>query len=326
MVTRSGKSYARAVQYVARRRPGTSWSSGLRSAAAVAGRFAGSYLRNRLSGSNSTESAVVSTQHDVVNRYRKKRMPRRRRRAWVGFVKKVRAVELAAQPLQMYAYQRADRVTGLLNTQGYFSHMIGGTTVANNDELYQIFQQAYSTVSVADANDHIIYMKSISLDIQITNTNANAGCIIDVYKVVSRKPTNTATTVHAQYTTALSELASPTGGGTVTSTNPALTLFDAPNFLSYWKIISKKEILLGSGQTTTMQLRNARNKRIDGKILTTNPQALPGYTMAYFYQIRGAPEQSAGVARLAAYDVTFVCQFNIKYAIPPGKTQEAGRT
>lgn len=328
MNLRNNKYYA-PVAYVARQaaRRSSGWrryiGPAVSAATAVASQAAGSYIGS-LTGRRSTEGSVLSTQHDVVNRYRKKRMPKRRRRRWVSFVKKVRAVELAAQPLQFYGYQRTDRVTGAVNLQTYNSYMIGGTTVTNNDELYQIFQQAYSTLSIADASENIIYMKSISLDIQITNTGLS-GCIIDVYKVVCRKTYNSAVTVHGQYTGALGELAAPSGGGSVTTTNPSLTAFDAPNFCSYWKIISKKEILLGVNQTTTMQLRNARNKRIDGKLLSTSPQAIPGYTVAYLFMIRGVPEFSA-VSRLAATDVTFAAQYNLKYAIPPGKTAESGRT
>lgn len=327
MVTRSGRSYQSMVQYVPRRRamPGINWRSGLQSAAALAGRYVGSRIGGYLTGSKSVESRVLSTQHDVVNRYRKKRMPRRRRRRWVSFVRKVRAVELAAQPLQFYGYARLDRVIGAVNVQTYQSYMLGGTTVTNNDELYQIFQQAYNTGSIADAAEHQIIMKSISLDIQITNTGT-AGAIIDVYKVLCRKTFSTASTIAAQFTQALGELASPTGGGTVTTTNASITAFDAPNFCSYWKILNKKEVLLGAGQVTTMQLRNARNKRIDGKILTTSPQAIPGYTVAYFFMIRGVPENNLGTGRLAATDITFAAQYNLKYAVPPGKTAEAGRT
>lgn len=327
MVTRSGKQYGSLVQYVPRRRamPGFNWRSGLHTAASLAGKYVGGRVRDYLSGSKQIESKVISTQHDVANRYRKKRMPRRRRRRWVSFVKKVRAVELAAQPLQFYGYSRLDRVTGAVNVQTYESYMIGGTTVTNNDELYQIFQQAYNTGSVADAVEHQIIMKSISLDIQITNTGT-AGAVIDVYRVLCRKTFNTATTVDAQFTQALGELAAPTGGGSVTTTNASITAFDAPNWCSYWKILNKKEILLGAGQVTTMQLRNAKNKRIDGKNLSTSPQAIPGYTMAYFFMIRGVPENNAGTGRLAATDITFAAQYNLKYAVPPGKTAESGRT
>lgn len=327
MKLRSGSNYLAPVRYATRalrRSPGYRRFVGpaLSGAAAAVTQAAGSYLGS-LSGRNSTEARVLSTQHDVVNRYRKKRMPRRRRRRWVGFVRKVRAVELAAQPLQFYGLARTERLTGAVNVQTYAGYMLGGTSVTNNDELYQIFQQAYNTISVSDAAEHIIFMKSISLDIQLTNS-ATTGAVVDVYKLLCRKSISTATAPAAQFTAALGELASPSGGGTVTTTNASITAFDAPNFCSYWKILNKKEILLGAGQTTTMQLRNAKNKRIDGKVLNTSPQALPGYTMCYLFMIRGAPELNAGLSRLAATDITFGIQYNLKYAIPPGKTAESG--
>jgi len=271
-----------------------------------------------------TQSSVLTTQYDQSLRYRKKRMPKRRRRRWTSFVKRVRAVELAAQPMQFYGFQRSERTTGGVNVQTVASALIGGTTVPNNDELYQIFQQAYGTTSVADAAENIIYMKSISLDIQLSNVLSTAA-IVDVYVLQARKTFNIAQDADAQWSAAMLELASPTGGGTVTPGNVSTTLFDAPNFCSYWKILSKKEILLGAGQVTTMQLRNARNKRIDGKALATNPQAIPGYTKCMFFMIRGVPENPA-LPRTAATDIVWSYQINVKYAIPPGKTSEAGRT
>lgn len=271
-----------------------------------------------------TQSSVLTTQYDQSLRYRKKRMPKRKRRRWTSFVKRVRAVELAAQPLQFYGFQRSQRLTGGVNVQTVASAMLGGTTVANNDELYQIFQQAYATLNVADAADNIIYMKSISLDIQLSNVLSTAA-IVDVYVLQARKVFNTAQSADAQWSAAMLELSSPTGGGTVNPGNVSTTLFDAPNFCSYWKILSKKEILLGAGQVTTMQIRNARNKRIDGKTLATAPQALPGYTKCMFFMVRGVPE-NVTTPRTAATDIVWSYQINVKYAIPPGKTQEAGRT
>lgn len=283
-----------------------------------------SYKGKSQKAAKTTQSSTLTTQYDQSLRYRKKRMPRRRRRRWVSFVKRVRAVELAAQPLQLYGFQRSTRTNGLINQQTVASVMIGGTTVTNNDELYQIFQQAYNTLSIADAADNIIYMKSISLDVQLTNVLSTAA-IVDVYVCQSRKAYNLVQTPDQQYIAGLTEISSPSGGGTITTTNNSLTLFDAPNFCSYWKILSKKEILLAGNSVTTMQLRNARNKRIDGKILSTNPQSIPGYTKCFFFMIRGAPENTA-TPRTAATDIVWSYQINVKYAIPPGKTQESGRT
>lgn len=284
--------------------------------------YAGYNMRKR-ARSESTPSAIT-TQHDRSNRYSRRRMPRRRRRRWVRFVRQVQAVELSRQPLQFYDFQRSVNGSTVADAQGQTSFMLNGTTVTNNDELWRCFLDAYNLALAADAKNYVLYMKSACLDLQIANTGTNS-VILDVYKIVNRKPYSVAVDPASQYATALGELATTTGGGTVTTTKPSLTPFDAPNFCAYWKVMNKTEYILSAGQCMTLQMRIAKNKKLDGKILTTNPQGIPGYTRAFFLQWRGVPINNAGTAQLGATAITVSAQWSLKYAIPPGKTQEAGR-
>lgn len=269
------------------------------------------------------ESGVNTYQHDSRLRYRRKSMPKKKRLRWKRFKSKVKAVDLGMQPLQMYTYNNVANVSCAINTQGVFSFMNGGMTVGGNDELFQIFNDAYSLAGViASAKNYKIFVKSLCLDLQITNTGSNV-VILDVYKVKCRKEYSSNVSLDSQWTTAIGENNVITA---VASSKPPLTLFDAPNFCSYWRVISKKEIILGGGLTTTMQLRNPMNKSIDGKMFITAPQAYPGYTEGYVFMFRGAPENNAGTARLSACTLTWAYQTVCHYAIPPGKTQESLHT
>lgn len=281
---------------------------------------------NYLGGSTTTSSgSTVTTQHDSAVRYRKKRMPSKKRKRWVRFAKRVRAVELSEQPLQFYDAQTSANYTTSADQQNQVGFMLGGVQVGSNDELYKIFVDAYNVASATAAASYQVYMKSMCLDMQIANTGTNSA-VVDVYRLRCRKAYPAAVTPQAQYTSALTDLVTTTGGGTVTATKPSLTPFDCPNFCSFWQVMNKTEYIVSAGQVITLQMRNPRNRKLDGKLIQQYPQGIAGYTTCLFVQWRGVPINNAGTAQLGATAITISTQTSVKYAIPPGKTAESGRT
>lgn len=266
---------------------------------------------------------VSSFQHDNVPRYNYKRMPARKRRVWKRFIKKVRHVDLQMQPLHVYTKKTLNAGTTAANVGNSFGYMIGGTTVTNNDELYQMFKGAYNVASAAACAPYKIYLKSLVLDMMITNTSTTT-VILDVYRLQCKKDYATASQLATQFNAAIGEVAADATAGTLTATDISTTVFDAPNFCSYWKVLSKREVILGSGQTTTMQMRKPSNKYIDGKLISQNVQALPGYTEAFFIMWHGAPDATPNFSATA---ITVGTALVGHYAVPPGSLQtETGRT
>lgn len=270
------------------------------------------------------ESGINTFQHDALNRYRYKRMPKRRRKRWTRFSKSVRHVNLQMQPLQIYTQKSVANGSSAVNAQSYYGYMLGGTQVTGNREIFEIFKDAYNTAAFSNCASYKIFIKSMCLDMQVTNTGSYP-IIVDVYRLRCRKDYGSASTLAAEYTAAASELVATTGGRTYDPTDPSGTPFDVPNFLSYWKVISKREVIIGSNNTTTMQIRRPANQYVDGKSVVTNAQCLPG-SEALFIMWRGCPSNrgGAGAAQLDAATITVATQTVIHYAIPPGKTQESG--
>lgn len=264
---------------------------------------------------------VSSFQNDNVPRYRYKRMPGRKRRSWKRFTKRVKHVTLQMQPLQIYTDSQLQSQSTLTGEGGAYSMMCGGTFTLNNDEIYRMFQGAYNVATNAACAPYKLFLKSLVLDMMITNTGSNTA-IIDVYHLKCRNEVQGSFTLHTQWTNAIGELAADATGGTVSAVDPCITLFDAPNFCSYWKVISKREIILGVGQTTSMQIRIPTNRHVDGKELVTAPQALRNFTQAFFIQWHGAPTATGFGATTLQFGTTKVGH----YAIPPGKITEAGRS
>lgn len=320
MVTRSGKSYGSAVQYVRRqaaRRPGMRFSrpsmSSLMSAASGIAGAAGSYFGGKKS---ITSSAPITTQHDVSNRYRRKPMPRYRRKKWKKFTNQVKHVMMQMNALSTYTIDFINNETWAVDKQVIFGFMLGGTQATNNDELFQIFRQAYSSaITTSTVDDYKLFVKSLCLDVQLTNTGT-AGCIVDVYTVIARSSDTVAETIGTQYLRLYAEQNSGAGGvgTTVDANSPASTPFNNGPWLQKWKILSKKEISLGVGSVTTMQLRNAANRILQGKTIESNPSYIPGYTRAFLFQVRGV---GTSVPNLAAGQITASRQFTVSYGIPP---------
>lgn len=287
-----------------------------------------SAIRTLTQKRSTIEPAPNTFQNDAQMRYRKKRMPKRKRRRWVRFVKRVRHVDLAMQPLQIYTKEGTVNLTSAANQGQVWSRMLGGMTVANNDEILQVFKSAYNLSTEASCAPYKIYLKSICMDVQMTNTGSYP-IIVDMYTLVCRKTWDTAEDIGASFVNALGEIQAPAGGGSLTSSKTALTLFDAPNFCEFWRIQSKKEFIIGGSNTITVQLRNPANRYFDGKEIISNAQAKPGFTKAFFFMWHGQPSNrgAAGASQFDATTVTFGYQTVVHYAVPPGsKTTEAGKT
>lgn len=286
-----------------------------------------SYIKSRFKNKAAMNASPITTQHDLSYRYRRKAMPRYRRRRWKRFTRQVKHVMLQMNSLTSYSQDFSKRVTWSANDQATFGVMLGGTTPTNNDELYQIFRQAYGlSVTPTNVDSYKLYVKSMCLDVQITNTGSN-GAILDVYELVCRKNwirsvegVTTDETLEQSYATTYAEMDAVATGVTPDANSPASTPFQNGLFLKYWRIMRKKEILLGAGSVTTMQMRNPANKTLLGTVIETHRQAIPGFTRAYLFQVRGTPRNNSGTAELGAGEVAFATQHSVVWAIPPGST------
>lgn len=309
------------VRYGKRRYSNGSSNSSIAKAVASAVKRARTRTRTSTKSKRLYDSGPITEQYDAARRYQRKPMPRLRRRRWRSFTKRVQHVMLQSNALMSYTRDLVSNETWAANAQAGFGYYLGGTTFTDNDELFQCFRNAYgSALTTTTIDDYKLFIKAMSLDIQITNTGT-ASCIVDVYVMTARKASNaSAQSIGTQYNALYSEqnagqVVGPTGS------SPASTVFQNGLFCSYWKVESKREILLGVGNTTTMQLRLPYNRMMYGKLLEYNSSYLPGITKAYYFQIRGVPEVEASVAQLADGQVTVGRQWTVTYGLPPGNTR-----
>lgn len=161
-----------------------------------------------------------------------------------------------------------------------------------------------------------LQFRSACLDVNFTNTGSG-GVILDVYTLLCRKSYVTASTnTDVQFTSQFAEQA-----GTLVAVNVAVTPFQNPGFLQYWKIIGHKSVHLKTGEICSMQVRQNRRKWLDGKVLTQNVNGIPGWTKVVFFQMRGEVENNAGTARYAGGTLSWKARKTYTYQFPADRNR-----
>lgn len=219
-----------------------------------------------------TSGVGVTNQYDAKRIYRKKSMPRYKKRRWIKYVRKVRAAilkDVGSKTIVLNNEVRSDWTN--TGNQIYAVSLYGACGLSPNliqagsDDLKKIF------LNDPDLNNEYsakaIFMSAV-LDITLLNMSTkngtederNLGLEVDVYELVYTAVQD-ATNPRGIFTTADSEtsLINPGQAGIDIFTRGA-TPFDFPQALSKGvKILSKKKYFLGKGETATYQLRIPKN-------------------------------------------------------------------
>lgn len=265
---------------------------------------------------------TTTEQRDSRVGYVKRRMPRRMRRRWKSFTRKVQHVMLQMGATQTFSQKFATLKSYAADQQNYWGYMLGGVSATNNDELLKAFRVAYgSALPLADLDDYKLFIKSLCLDIQFNNNSTdNKTSIVEIYHLRCRKSYNTATALDTQFLDTFNEIPAQSGF-TRSITDPGYTPFQNSLFCSYWTIAKKEQIQLGPGELSTMQIRIPYNRMMYGKKLETNPAQIAGFTRGLLFIVKGEPENSAGTARLSSGEIVWTTQTTVNYQIPPSTTR-----
>lgn len=291
-------------------------------AAQAAARYAAGRARQSVDvamGERSTSGGSVTTQHDVSTRYRRKRMPYRKRKRWVRFTRRVRHVELQQQPLQIYQQLTKNSATQGTGVQGQAGLYLLDVNAANQGHLTSLFKSVYGGAGgVTEYASRRLFLKSACIDLQLKNTGTEQ-CIIDMYWCRTRQNINSTSVIGSLFDAGVTAM---TGLGTITASNPCLTPFDNPDFCKMFKIYKKTEYLISPDQVITLQQRTAKNRMFQGRNLFYAAGALRG-TFAFFFQVRGVPENTVDESGLTGWSIAWSSQTTIHYAIPPGSQGES---
>lgn len=255
---------------------------------AIANRYVGSRAPTRTK--KSVDYGGITTQYDKHQLYRKKFMPKRKKRAWKKFAKKVQAVEIADRGLVTHILH-FDRVQTVAASAQAFQacHLYGwsGTNGLANEigprDMKGIFERNYLLRKTVydSANDNVlkadggndwlnvideVRMQSAILDVVMQNTG-NVTLVVDMYHLWYTEETDQATLSQVIINGAAETQPIQTTGGALPVggiTTLGVSLFDIGKSLSQGiKVMKVKQFLLGPSQVVTEQIRDAKNWKLN---------------------------------------------------------------
>lgn len=229
----------------------------------------------------------ITTQHDARRIYRKRRMPRRMRKRWRRFSRRVYAVsekDLGSRTVVFNKSQQFQNQTsgdhGIAYCALYSANGVGDSFMSDLANLSGYENTGNPTAAaggtVQDTTKFLF--KSAVLDITVRNTSGenSSGEVlatslaileVDVYEIVSRRVWSTTTNTYSDVTSAIAASAGQTlnigGAGTgITLNSRGATPWDIPMALSFWKmkILKKQKYFLANQSTFTYQIRDPKRR------------------------------------------------------------------
>lgn len=265
-------------------------AAGAAGLAATAGRWMSQRqtLTRGLRGRGVRSGQGVSTQHDRRTVYRKKSMPRRRKRSWKRFSRKVNAVSEKTLGSKTIVFN--DQVN-LLGTLGSTDQISGNVALypmnhssAYLDDINRIQNNANTEYGVTTK---YIFQSGI-FDMTLVNISFDATTALipvelDIYEITSSStwqegPTSLIGALQQGFTDTTNEGVAATG---LALTQRGVTPFDCPQGLGSYriKIWKKTKYFLGGGQWLTYQMRDPKRHVLDAKnMLDWDSANKPGIT------------------------------------------------
>jgi len=214
---------------------------------------------------------TVTSQYDTKQQYRRKRMPRRKRKQWKSFSRKVNSVITKSLGTKTRLFNSTTEInidaadTGQNYCSAFLYSKSGFATTIKQAGIKDI----YECIKGISADDNFtVRFETGILDLTCRNTSSTVGADleIDLYVVTMNKKVNyngnnlEEMIVAAEQET--STLPNPITG--LTLANRGATLFDLPCLmkLSGMKILSKRKYFLPKGNTFTYQYRDPSNHYI----------------------------------------------------------------
>lgn len=234
----------------------------------------GRYVKKRLGSNN-----VVTRQYDVTTQYKKSYMPRRRKRAWKKFVKKVTAVQIKNAGLKTVLFN--DRLVNS-NTSGFqgviWLGLYGNNGTPDNataligwKDLNRIYMNDPDIVKQGSPPNEIpisgkLAFGSAVIDITLRNLS-ELDAEVDIYYCVFRKNQDSIAPADDNpnyYFGNQPVLINPVNT-TLNLGERGATMFDMSHSLSRLgiKILKKQKMVLEPGKSTFIQHRDPMNHVID---------------------------------------------------------------
>jgi len=310
----------------------------------------GNYVANKFKARNNSRGGrgqqLLTYDNDFKTDYVYKRMPKRKRKAWLRFTKKVNAVADRKQGLKKHLFSDIYRRQPLVNNCLFGECMLYSPD-AKGAELCQDMGDIFRDIlgasfddmyNVSLGGDVTKFIKFESAMMEVTwRNNGDSPVIIDLYKVVCRKdfgltsedPSNCVAGIYnlgflKQGQIKDDENNAFVGTGSQVSTQVGTTPFQSSMFCSYFKILNKRKIVIAPQNLVSTILKDPKGRRIHATQCRAKI-AMRGHTHGYFWQVYGVPGLSSSTPVYATpSDVIVTIQKKYSYYLPvSGKDQTA---
>lgn len=271
----------------------------------------------------------ITGESDYRGVYRRKPMPRRRRRRWVKFTRRVKAVAEKQVPTNFTVVRRDYVVSSVANQQNMASGMtiLGGAgPLTENDDIADIVQQATTLAGVQGTTSLSVKPEAVRVHItgwlaecMINNNSATATTYIDCYYWRAQKdvPTTLATSSLANlvglvaqgFSDQYTQLVGPAGAKAMAVTDYGVTPFQSPLFSKCIRVYKKTRIKLAPGGTAQLELRSGKNYYRNFSY-DRNYIYLKGCSEGILFVQYGSPDGTSRRAR--ATDLTY--SINVNYS------------
>lgn len=215
-----------------------------------------------------TAATGITNQHDYSFQYKKKYMPRRKKRQWIKFSKKVIAVNNKGLATQTRVFN--NQITGYAGS-GQQSHLFmslygkAGTSLASQETGLADLSMIFDAYGPANTQEETINLNFKSAVLDLTARNPmSVGLEVDLYVLNFNRDGRDLNSMAAAMTLAENETQNISGSSPLVMSQRGVTLFDMPQLISLLgiKIVKKVKYFMTPGGTFTYQLRDPKDRKI----------------------------------------------------------------
>lgn len=235
----------------------------------------------------------TTQQHDARTVYRKRPMPRAKKRVWKKFTRKVNAVIDAGLGTRSVVLNDSGFATGGPTQQTFtLLHLYGiGTVVPTNYEVgVDDMNQVKGTIAAAVGNYEKVRFENAVLDVTFTNSGESA-LEVDVYEYQVKRRTSAANSMTTALVNAQADTGTLPGTVPISITDRGVTPFDIPMLAANEGvvIVSKRKYYTTPGNAFNYQLRDPKNHYMLSGDMGVGEWSKAGLTRGIFVLFKNIP-------------------------------------
>lgn len=279
--------------------------------------YQGYQLYQKYAPKRRTEKQVTN-QYDLSTVYRRRRMPRRKRRRWVRTVRRHARLNDLSLGTRNLVFNYDGAVTATASNQSHTTFCLYGFHGTSNVRGLNDLARIVGTEGTADdqgitagSKDKKIHFKSACLDATFVN-QADTAVELDMYYFYCKRDTVSSPSYSDLLADYIGQASLINSTGTAfTMAKLGVTPFDIGNASKFIKVYKVKKVILGVGQMTSFMIRSPQDKYLNSATVDLESDCFgkKGWTQGVFVIGKGAPAATTGTST----DINYSYHMQTKY-------------